>query len=156
MTDGDPAALLALLAARGETLAVAESVTGGLVAATLVDVPGASRVFRGGLVVYATELKASLAGVPADLLRAHGPVHPDVAAALASGARVTCGADWGLSTTGVAGPESQGGIEPGTVYIAVAGPRSAVRRLQLVGGRAAVRAGTVAAALALLAATVAG
>src|SRR6266704_749499 len=95
---------VALLRSRRQTLAVAESLTGGLLAATIVDVPGASRAFRGGLVVYATDLKASLAGVPADLLDARGPVDPDVAVELALGARRRCAADWGLSTTGVAGP----------------------------------------------------
>ena len=99
------AGVLAALESRGETLAVAESLTGGLLAATLVDVPGASRVFRGGLVVYATDLKATLADVPAELLAAEGPVHPAVATALAVGARRRCGADWGVATTGVAGPD---------------------------------------------------
>ena len=115
-------ALIAALRRRGETLAVAESLTGGLLAATLVDVPGASRVFRGGLIVYATDLKATLAGVPAELLAARGPVDPDVAVALARGARERCGADWGLATTGVAGPEPQDGAAVGTVFVAVAGP----------------------------------
>ncbi len=110
------------LAARGETVATAESLTGGLLAATIVDVPGASAVFRGGLVVYATDLKATLGGVPVDLLAERGPVDPDVAAALAAGARERCGATWGLATTGVAGPTPQDGIAVGTVFVAVAGP----------------------------------
>jgi len=146
-----PADLLAALRARGETLAVAESLTGGLLAATIVDVPGASRVFRGGLVVYATELKATLAGVPADLLAESGPVDPDVAAHLARGARELCGASWGLSTTGVAGPEPQGGAAVGTVFVAVSGPVDRVRAPQLHGTRTQIRAGAVAAALDLLA-----
>jgi nicotinamide-nucleotide amidase len=160
VTSADPhpsvAAVLDALAARGETLAVAESLTGGLLAATLVDVPGASRVFRGGLIVYATDLKASLAGVPTELLAAHGPVHPDVASALAEGARVRCQATWGLSTTGVAGPDPQHGIAPGTAFVAISGRApgatavTQTRRLELSGGRAAIRAGTVAAALDLL------
>jgi nicotinamide-nucleotide amidase len=108
-------------------------------------------VFRGGLVVYATDLKASLGGVPARVLDERGPVDPDVAVALARGVRQRCGADWGVATTGVAGPEPQDGTPPGTVYIAVAGPDdAAVRRLALDGNRAAVRDGTVAAALDLL------
>src|SRR5215470_10980125 len=106
----DPFAVVSALVVRAQTLAVAESLTGGLLAATLVDVPGASKVFRGGLVVYATDLKASLAGVPADLLAERGPVDPDVAVALAAGARERCGATWGLGTTGVAGPEPQEGV----------------------------------------------
>ncbi|MFB6395390.1 CinA family protein [Polymorphospora lycopeni] len=151
----DPAGLTGLvdrLKARGSTLATAESLTGGLLAATLVEVPGVSAVFRGGLVVYATELKGSLAGVPAGLLAERGPVDPDVAVALADGARAACGADWGLATTGVAGPEPQDGKPVGLVYVAVAGPSGpAVRRLTLDGDRTAVRAGTVVAALRLLA-----
>jgi nicotinamide-nucleotide amidase len=146
----DAAAVLAALAARGETLAVAESLTGGLLAATLVEVPKASRVFRGGLVVYATDLKTSLAGVPAEMLAVHGPVHPDVAAALALGARQRCDADWGLATTGVAGPDPQDGIGVGTVYVAVSGPHDAVRGLALSGSRASIRAASVDAALDLL------
>jgi nicotinamide-nucleotide amidase len=145
--------LIETLAGRGETLAVAESLTGGLLAATIVEVPGASRVFRGGLVVYATELKASLADVPEDLLAERGPVDPDVAVALAAGARARCGADWGLATTGVAGPDPQDGVAVGTAYVAVAGPQgSRTRKLHLDGDRTAIRAGTVAAALELLAA----
>jgi nicotinamide-nucleotide amidase len=150
-----PAELLAALRARAETLAVAESLTGGLLAATIVDVPGASRVFRGGLIVYATELKATLAGVPADLLAERGPVDPDVAAHLARGARERCGADWGLSTTGVAGPEPQGGSAVGTVFVAVAGRIDRIRALELTGSRTQIRAGAVAAALDLLASVLA-
>jgi nicotinamide-nucleotide amidase len=143
--------LLARLVTRGETLATAESLTGGLLAATIVDVPGASAAFRGGLVVYATDLKASLAGVPAPLLDAHGPVDASVAAALAAGARERCGADWGVATTGVAGPEPQGGKPVGRVYVAVTGPGGPmVRELDLAGDRARIRRDTVAAALELL------
>jgi nicotinamide-nucleotide amidase len=151
VTSQAAAAVLEVLVARGQTLAVAESLTGGLLAATIVDVPGASRVFRGGLIVYATDLKATLAGVPADLLRAHGPVHPDTAAALAEGARTRCGADWGLATTGVAGPDPQDGVPVGTVYVAVSSATSGgVIRLDLAGSRAEIRAGAVAGALDLL------
>ena len=104
-----------------------------------------------GLIVYATELKAELAGVPDDLLSARGPVRdPDVAAALAAGARERCGADWGLATTVVAGPDPQDGVPVGTVFIALAGPRTVVRRLALDGERAAVRSRTVNAALTML------
>ncbi len=143
---------IGLLVRRGETLAVAESLTGGLLAATIVDVPGASAAFRGGLIVYATDLKASLAGVEAGLLAARGPVDPDVAAALAQGARQRCGADWGLSTTGVAGPTPQNGIAVGTVFVGVAGPAvaSQVRLLRLTGDRATIRLRTVGEAIVLL------
>jgi nicotinamide-nucleotide amidase len=138
---------------RRETLAVAESLTGGLLAATLVEVPGVSAVLRGGLVVYATELKHTLAGVPQELLDERGPVDPDVALALAEGARRRCVSDWGLATTGVAGPDPQDGKPVGTVFVAVAGPAGAsVRELTLSGSRGEIRAATVTAALALLAA----
>ncbi|HEX6872045.1 MAG TPA: CinA family protein [Micromonosporaceae bacterium] len=150
------AALVTELAKRGQTVAVAESLTGGLLASTLVDIPGVSKVFRGGLVVYATELKASLAGVPERLLDDRGPVDPDVAIALARGARQRCGADWGVATTGVAGPDTQNGVAVGTVYVAVAdGVRAEVQRLQFDGDRVAVRTAAVAAALDLLARQVA-
>lgn len=152
-------AALEVLRGRGHTLAVAESVTGGLLAATIVDVPGASAAFRGGLIVYATDLKAALAGVPEALLAARGPVDPDVAGLLATGARQRCGADWGLATTGVAGPDAQAGRPVGRVYVAVAGPDLAlplVRRLSLAGDRAAVRGQAVAAALELLTDALAG
>jgi nicotinamide-nucleotide amidase len=149
--------VLATLTARGETLAVAESLTGGLLAASLVEVPGASRVFRGGLVVYATDLKARLAGVPEDLLAARGPVDGEVAAALAEGARRRCLADWGAATTGVAGPEPVGAHPVGTVWVAVVGPGAAqARRLALTGDRAEIRAATVVAALRLLTDLLAG
>lgn len=143
--------VVAELRRRGETLAVAESLTGGLLAATVVEVPGASAVLRGGLIVYAVDLKATLAGVPVELLAERGPVDPDVATALARGARDRCGATWGLSTTGVAGPEPHGGHPAGTVWIGLAGTGSGSAELLALGGdRAAVRAGTVAAALGLL------
>ncbi|HWS31130.1 MAG TPA: CinA family protein [Actinoplanes sp.] len=145
------AAAVHSLVDRRETLATAESLTGGLVAATLVEIPGVSAVFRGGLVVYATELKAQLAGVPRDLLTERGPVDPDVAVALAEGARERCGADWGVSTTGVAGPEPQDGKPVGLVYVAVAGPDlSEVRELRLTGNRETVRRESVTAVLQLL------
>lgn len=148
--------LVGVLKARGETLATAESLTGGMVGAALTDVPGVSAVYRGGVVVYATDLKAKLAGVPQDLLDAVGPVHPDTAAALATGVRERLEATYGLATTGVAGPDPQAGIEAGTVYVAAAGPGSVqVRKLQLSGNRSAVRQSTVAAALELVAALVA-
>jgi nicotinamide-nucleotide amidase len=144
------AAAVRHLVDRRETVATAESLTGGLVAATLVGIPGVSAVFRGGLVVYATQLKAALAGVPEELLAERGPVDPDVALALAAGARERCGADWGLATTGVAGPDPQDGKPVGLVYVAVAGPAGAtVRELRLGGDRAAVRTESVTGVLAL-------
>ncbi|QUQ71647.1 CinA family protein [Kutzneria sp. CA-103260] len=143
--------LVARLRELRQTVATAESLTAGLVAAELASVPGASAVLRGGLIVYATELKAKLAGVDGGLLAEHGAVHPDVAAQLAAGARERCAATWGLGLTGVAGPDPQDGVAPGTVYVAVAGPPGVeVRRLALTGSRNQVREGSVTAVLELL------
>jgi nicotinamide-nucleotide amidase len=143
--------LVAALKKRGETVATAESLTGGLVAALLTSVPGSSAVVRGGLVVYATPLKHELADVDEKLLAEHGAVHPDVAAQLADGARVVCGATWGIGLTGVAGPDPQDGIEPGVVHIGVSGPEVAeVRTIGVDGNRHQVRAAAVATALDLI------
>jgi nicotinamide-nucleotide amidase len=113
--------LIARLAAASMTVASAESLTGGLLSALLTEVPGSSAVVRGGLVVYATDLKHSLAGVDQGLLDERGPVDPDVAVALARGVRTACGASIGLGLTGVAGPDPQHGVEVGTWYVALAG-----------------------------------
>ncbi|HEX5493610.1 MAG TPA: CinA family protein [Mycobacteriales bacterium] len=151
------------LAARGATVAVAESITAGLVCAALTGTPGSSATFRGGLVVYATDLKHALAGVPTALLEAHGPVSAPVAAALAGGVAERLGATFGLALTGVAGPDPADGVPVGTVYLGLSGlvgpagtgePAGSdgpvVRRLALAGGREAIRAEAVAAALDLL------
>jgi nicotinamide-nucleotide amidase len=131
--------LLAEAAARGWTIGVAESLTGGLVTAALVSVPGASRVLRGGVVAYATDLKAGLLGVGADLLAERGAVDEAVAAQMAAGVRAVTGADVGLATTGVAGPDPQDGQEPGVVFVAVSTPVvSEVHRLDLDGDRSQV------------------
>ena len=136
----------------GETVACAESLTGGLVAAAFADVPGASAVLRGGVVAYAADLKVSLLGVPAALIERVGTVHRDVALTLADGARARLGATWGLSTTGVAGPGPAEGKPAGTVYVAVAGPSGTVaRELRLNGSRAEIRRETVGAVLRLAA-----
>jgi nicotinamide-nucleotide amidase len=151
-TDPLPAAaavrLHAELLARGETVAAAESLTAGLFCATLATVPGASATLRGGAVVYATDLKAVLAGVPRDLLAAKGPVSPETAAALADGIRTRCAATWGVGLTGVAGPDPVDGHGPGRVYVGLSDGRlTVVHELDLPGDRAAVRAGAVQAAL---------
>lgn len=154
MSTGTPTArdLVGLLRRSGLTLAVAESLTGGAVTAAIVDVPGASTCLRGGVIAYATDLKATLLGVDAALLAEHGAVHPDVALAMAVGVRERLGADFGLATTGVAGPEPQDGALPGTFHVAVAGPADAEVVSSAPGesvGRAAVRAAARDAALAL-------
>lgn len=145
-----------LLAGRGQTVATAESLTGGLVAAALSELPGSSATFRGGLVPYATEVKAAVAGVPQAMLDEHGAVSEQTARALAHGARERLGADWGLSTTGVAGPEEQEARPVGTVHVAVAGPeRTTVRTVRLPGDRERVRVLAVTTALDLLRRTLA-
>jgi nicotinamide-nucleotide amidase len=154
-SEADPAELarciIEALTARGESVAVAESLTGGLVASALTSVPGASVVVRGGVVAYATDLKAALLAVPEDLLGRLGPVDPEVAAAMATGVRARLGASYGISTTGVAGPGPADGRPAGTVFIAVDGPAGPVtRRLELPGDRQAVRRDTVRSVLALL------
>jgi nicotinamide-nucleotide amidase len=144
------------LRVRRATLAVAESLTGGLLGAALTDVAGSSQTFRGGVVAYATDLKASLLGVDPALLRDRGAVHPDVAAALARGAIDRLGATYGLATTGVAGPDPQDGRPPGEVHLALAGPAGSsadeaqvtVWTVRLTGGRDAVRRAAVREALA--------
>jgi nicotinamide-nucleotide amidase len=144
-----------LLAEQRLWLATAESLTGGLLAAALTDVPGASRVFRGGVVAYATDLKHELLGVDADLLRRVGAVDAEVAAQLAEGARRRLAADIAVATTGVAGPDPQDAHPPGTVFIALAAA-DGVRTLDAsvsgaeVGARAQVRRRTVEAALQAL------
>jgi nicotinamide-nucleotide amidase len=144
-------AVVAALIRREETVATAESLTAGLVCAALTEVPGASAAVRGGLVVYATDLKSALAGVSPDLLTTYGAVHPEVAAQLAEGARARCRADWGVGLTGVAGPDPQDGVAPGTVHVAVSGEGvRTIRTLEFPGVRARVRAASVTAALDLL------
>ena len=149
--------LLAELALRRLTLVVAESLTGGLLAAEFVAVPGASRVLLGGVVAYNTDLKRTLLGVDAALLESNGPVDPDVAAQMALGVRDRLAvkgvpADIAISTTGVAGPGSQDGHAAGHTYIAVAfGSGVRVTELTLAGNRDQIRRAAVAEALDLLA-----
>ena len=143
------------LAAAGRTLAVAESLTGGLVTSTLVSVPGASTVVRGGVVAYATDLKASLLGVDRGLLEVEGAVHPEVAREMAIGVRDVTLADYGIATTGVAGPDPQDGRPVGEVHVAVAGPGRGVHvesaRFDPALGREGIRWASVLAVLSALA-----
>jgi nicotinamide-nucleotide amidase len=149
--DSLPAVVVGRLAAAGATVAVAESLTAGLVGAAITEIPGSSAVFRGGVQVYATDLKASLAGVPGPVLAEHGAVSEPTARALAQGVRERLGATYGLALTGVAGPDPQEGQPVGTLHVAVAGPDGVrARSLRLPGDRARVRLLAVTAALDLL------
>ena len=146
--------ILAELIRRGQTLASAESLTGGMLGALITDVPGASASYLGGVISYATSLKTTLAGVDKATLAKLGPVAARTAAEMARGVARRCNADWGLATTGVAGPEAQDGHPVGQVFIAVSdrsGEVLRVRELSLHGDRAEIREQAAAAGLALLA-----
>jgi nicotinamide-nucleotide amidase len=139
------ARLIDRLAELGWSIAVAESLTGGLVVSSLVGVPGASRVLRGGIVAYDSAIKQSLLGVDPTLLDAHGAVHPRVARQMAKGVRTALTvdgrpADVGIATTGIAGPDSPDGQPVGTVHIAISTPLGTrVDSLALTGDREAIR-----------------
>ncbi|MGN6324859.1 CinA family protein [Pseudolysinimonas sp.] len=148
--------VVGLLVERRWSIAVAESLTGGLLVAELVSVPGASAVVRGGVVAYATPLKRSLLGVDAALLAANGAVDPEVARQMAAGVRERLAVDddpaaVGLATTGVAGPDPQDGHPVGEVWVGLAlGDEVRARRLDLTGDRAAIRAAAVSESLSWL------
>lgn len=138
--------------ALGRTVATAESLTAGLVAAAIADVPGASAVLRGGVVAYHNEVKEGLLGVDPVLLAGAGSVDAEVARQMAEGARTACGADLGVSTTGVAGPDPHDGKPVGTVFVGWASAASSgARELALDGDRPAIRTASRDAALECLA-----
>jgi PncC family amidohydrolase len=142
---------LGLLSERRATLATAESLTAGLISATLADVPGASRALRGGIATYATEAKIAVLGVPRRVIETHGVISEQCAAAMAEAVRDLFQASWGVSATGVAGPDRQEGRDVGTVYVAAAGPDVVrVRALHLPGERRGIRERSVREALDLL------
>ena len=144
--------LVALLIGRRETVATAESCTGGLVAAALTDIPGVSECYPGGIVSYANEVKHRDLGVPNEILKTKGAVSAECAEAMAVGVRARFGTDWGVVTTGIAGPGGGTPEKPvGLVYVGVAGPDGAeVSRNVFSGDRAAIRAATVQRALSQL------
>ncbi|KAK4448455.1 hypothetical protein QBC34DRAFT_327874 [Podospora aff. communis PSN243] len=146
--------VIALLKSTNSTLACAESLTAGLLMAALTSVPGASSVFRGGVVSYATPLKQHLLQVDAELIAKEGVIHEDVVAQMAKGAKEITICEgvpttWGIGTTGVAGPGEQDGKPVGMVFIGVAGPEGAKAwgPFRFPGGREAVREATVLEAL---------
>ncbi|WP_183094161.1 CinA family protein [Nocardioides stalactiti] len=147
----EPAAIIQGLTAAGATVATAESLTGGRLAARLTETPGASAAFVGGIVSYATEVKTDVLGVPTGLVAEHGVVSEACARAMAERVRDLLGTTYGLSTTGVAGPDTQEGHPVGTVYVGIAGPSGTeVRRLALDGDRSVIQIATVSDALSAL------
>lgn len=151
------ASVIKALAARDATLATAESLTGGLIGATLTEVPGASRVYLGGGIAYATSVKERLLGVDRVEIEAFTVISPAVASGMASGIVDATGADWAIAVTGVAGPDPQDGHAPGEVWVCVRGPRIGAlpapiqtQQFTFTGDRAAIREATVDAALRML------
>jgi nicotinamide-nucleotide amidase len=151
--------LIADLTVRQQSVATAESLTAGLLAATLAGVPGASEVLRGGLITYTAHTKITLAGVAPQILDDVGPVAAPTARALAVGARQRCEATWGVGLTGVAGPQAHGGHDVGTVFVGLAGPGEhgaiEVVELQLTGSRWDIRLSAVRESISRLRALVA-
>ena len=163
-TDIDSLAVTVVIAMQGRTLATAESITGGLLGSTITSVPGASQIFRGGVIAYSSDLKSSLLGVSTSVLADGGAIQAQVALEMATGVATKLKADFGLAVTGVAGPASQDGHLPGTVFVACVTRDeegiivdSAIDELHLFPevddpreARAQIREETVAAALELL------
>lgn len=148
----DSASLVGRMTDLGVTVSTAESLTGGRLAARLTDAPGSSAVFAGGVVSYATAVKRSVLGVPEELVAEHGVVSEECARAMAEGVQELLGTTYGLSTTGVAGPDRQEGKDVGTVYVGVAGPEGTdVVLLDLDGDRHRIQDGAVEAAVEALA-----
>lgn len=157
MSEDSAAAAVRALQDRGETLATAESLTGGLIGSLLTTIPGASAVYVGGVISYATRLKSTLAHVSEETLSKWGPVAALTAAEMADGVARDCVADWGLAVTGVAGPDPQDGHRVGQVFVALArsgaGGSVRVQEFALSGTRAEIRAQTARHALELVAST---
>jgi nicotinamide-nucleotide amidase len=150
----NPADIIGLATKKGVTLGCAESLTGGLVASALIEVPGASAVFKGSIVAYDLMVKHDLLGVSAALLAEKGAVNADVAIAMAEGAQGALGVDFAVATTGVAGPDpdSVSGAKPGLFFVALAGGElgTMVREVQVEGDRADIRSAARRAALLAL------
>lgn len=153
----DAAIVVRTLTQRSVSLATAESLTGGLLGATITAVPGASKVYLGGTVAYQSRMKVDLLDVPAETIRAHTVVSEEVVIAMAVGLQERTDADWVIAVTGVAGPDPQDGHQPGEVWICILGPRIAsfpqfqqTEQFWFEGDREAVREQTVAAAFRML------
>jgi nicotinamide-nucleotide amidase len=143
--------ILTILRQRGESICVAESLTGGGLAEALSSLPGSSEVFKGSITAYQSQIKISLLKIPAELISEFGVVSEEVAAAMAGGAKDLMDSTWSISTTGVAGPGPSDGVAAGTVWVAIAGPISQTLQLELSGTREIVRNATIAGAIAAFA-----
>lgn len=140
-------AVVELLKAKNQSVAVAESITGGGVGVALTSVPGASEVFLGGIIAYSPALKESLLKVKKEMIAAFGVVSEEVAVAMADGVRELLGSTWGISTTGVAGPGDSDGVAAGTVWIAISGPINQSTQLDVEGEREVVRNASVSSTI---------
>ncbi len=143
--------ILTILRQRGESICVAESLTGGGLAVALTSLPGSSEVFKGSITAYQSQIKSLLLKVPAELISEFGVVSEEVAAAMAGGAKDLMDSTWSISTTGVAGPGPSDGVAAGTVWVAIDGPISQTLQLELSGTREIVRNATIAGAIAAFA-----
>ena len=135
------------LKSRGETVSVAESLTGGGLGHALTQIPGASEVFIGGIIAYTADVKVNFLGVPQQTIDDFTVVSEEVAVAMAQGALAKIGTTWAISTTGIAGPGDYMGIREGTVWIAIAGPINQTLQLTLDSGRDGVRQGAISSAI---------
>ncbi|MEY3378753.1 MAG: hypothetical protein RLZZ125_330 [Actinomycetota bacterium] len=144
--------VIELLRQRGETVSVAESLTGGLLSKALTDIEGASHVFLGGVIAYSAASKLHDLDVPQDVIDSAGVYSKETALAMADGAKRRFGSDWAIATTGVAGPGESHGVAAGNLWIAIVGAQvREVEHLALSGGRSEVRSGAVASALSAFA-----
>ena len=143
--------ILEALRSRGETISVAESITGGGLAQALTSLPGSSEIFRGSVTAYQSEIKSAILQVPAELISEFGVVSEEVSAAMAVGVLALMNSTWAISTTGVAGPGPAEGVAAGTVWVAIDGPISQTLQLELTGSREIVRNATIAGAIAAFA-----
>ena len=143
--------ILESLISRGESISVAESLTGGGLAQAFTSLPGSSQIFKGSVTAYQSEIKSSLLKLPVELISEFGVVSEEVAAAMAAGVKDLMGSTWAISTTGVAGPGPADGVPAGTVWVAIDGPISQTLQLELSGTREIVRNATIAGAIAAFA-----
>jgi nicotinamide-nucleotide amidase len=139
--------VVAHLRDRGESVAVAESVTAGGLGKAITYTPGASQVFFGGIIAYTNDVKVKILGIDPALIEQHSVVSEEVASAMADAVRQKFGTTWGIATTGIAGPGDYQGIAEGTVWVAISGPVNQSIQLQLDSGREAIQTGAISSAI---------